>query len=168
MKTSAILDSIKPVPGKEVMPRAGFVIYFPRFDQDLFQVPQSEQERVIKKLGSGYGSHIEKALRAAIEDHLFPFQKVVLIIDGGRQCVFIHDLKLSNGEWRFVPEEFINEFPSIDSVMNKQDNPFYGKSLSYEEQLFHARKNFIDHMKGPFVEKVEKGYKGSKASKGFG
>ena len=159
---------VKPIPEKGRAPEKGFCIYFPLFpaNDNWFLIPEAEQEEVISQLAKRYPNcAIEEGLRAALDDYVFPFQKVILIIEKGRTCVLIHDVKQTDkGEFYFDPDEFIEQFPTLDSVMKEEQVTPRDWLEDWETHLNNARKS---HRKTTPLE-IEKKLNRVIRAKGFG
>ena len=159
-------EIVKPIPEKGRAPEKGFCIYFPLFpaNHDWFQIPEAKQEEVISQLAEHYSNCSIEGLRAALDDYVFPFQKVILIIEEGRTCVLIQDVKQTDkGEFYFEPDEFIEQFPTLDSVMKGEQVTPREWLEDWETHLNKARKS---HRKTTPLE-IEKTLNRVSRAKGF-
>ena len=163
-------ELFKPIPEKGVAPEKGFCIYFPLINQDWFQVPEKEQERVIAHLEKkiSKSNPTIKGLRAALEDYVFPLQKVILVIENSKTLVFTQDLlQTDEGEFYFEPDEFIKQYPSIESLMKGQQVTTRDWLENWETHLNKVRKNHRKHTLTNIPLKIGKASQASRA-KGFG
>ena len=158
-------EIVKPIPEKGRAPEKGFCIYFPLFpaNDDWFQIPEAEQERVISRLSEHYPNCAIQALRAALDDYIFPFQKVILVIENGRCCVLLHEVSIDDlGQFTFSPDDFIKQYPSMDSICDGKTNGRFNKD-TWLDDLNAARKRQLDEAPNFVMERFKK----SKKAQGF-
>ena len=93
------LDRLVSPSPKGVMPNKGFSIYMPRFSEkegNFFDIPESEKEGVINYLENKFlNSGVKEGINAALEDYVYPFQKVIVCIEGSRILVSIEDFEFN-------------------------------------------------------------------------
>ena len=76
------LDQLVLPSPKGVMPNKGFSIYMPRFSEkegNIFDIPESEIEGLINYIENRFlNTVVKESINAALEDYLYPFQKVII------------------------------------------------------------------------------------------
>ena len=130
-------------------PQRGFYMYFPRF-KELGFIPEARIEAAIKQMENS--PEIDNAcvlgLRAALNDAVFPFQKVFFVCENENQMVYIHDVPhtVRNGmvEFTFNDEVFMEAFPTAKSFQETDET--FDWDMDWKKNLKRARNRQFNHV----------------------
>ena len=110
-------------------PERGFYMYFPSISELGF-IPEANAEAAIAAMENDKNicKNVITGLRAALNDAVFPMQKVIVALDEKDQVVFVYNVPSREGfngmvEFSFNEDEFMKQFPTAVSFITSSYTP---------------------------------------------
>ena len=104
-------------------------MYFPSVNELGF-IPEANAEAAIAQMENDRSicKNVVTGLRAALNDAVFPMQKVIVALDQKDQVVFVYNVPSRKGlngmvEFSFNEDEFMKQFPTAISFINSSYTP---------------------------------------------
>lgn len=111
-------------PSRSTPPEKGIYIYYPNIDHDIQFIPHRQIDKQLNKLSKYFPYMIINLLGQLYDLHCHPLEKVFFTIQDSEACGNIVPVAcIGDGEYAFSYEDFIAEFPNIQSLVNSSYVP---------------------------------------------